>query len=71
MLLMLDPKVRDALLEICQRECCGMDDLIAGASDSTPGAPLELALCLFAIQYFRPAAGGPVNGRVSEARYLC
>jgi len=71
MLLTLDPEVRDALLEICQRECCGLDELIEAASALAPDAPLELALCLFAIQYFRPAAGDPIDGDSSETRYLC
>lgn len=71
MVLTLDPEVRDALLEICWRERCDIDDLIAEASDLAPDAPLDLALCLFAIEYFRPAAGDPANGGICEVKYLC
>jgi len=71
MVLTLDPEVRDALLEICRRECCDMDDLIEETCGLTPEAPLELALCLFAIQYFRLAAGDPTDHVASETRYFC
>jgi len=67
----MDPEVLNALLEICQRECCETDDLIAEASELAPGAPLDLALCLFAIQYFRPAAGDPSDDGASETKHLC
>jgi len=69
--LTLEPEIWDALLEIGQRECCGMDDLIEEASDLTPDAPLNLALCLFAIQFFRSAASAPANDAISEAKHLC
>lgn len=67
----IDPEVLDALLEICQREYCDLDELVEEASALTPDAPLDLALCLFAIGYFRPAAGDPVDDAASETKPLC
>jgi len=67
----MDPEVLDALLEICQRECCDWDELVEAALASTRNAPFAFASCLFATEYFRPAIGDPTDDAISEAGHLC